>query len=124
MSNFEYARPGEVPEVLREALYWHEIFRTLGVPPGDLFLDNSRLPRVAVVVRQGSLRMGVLAAGELSPYCDVMVAWPAAVDLWNRTCNADDSGWDIQGSAARRAALGVAADFIAAGFRFAEDLRS
>lgn len=133
-----YEKPADVPEVLREALCWHEVFRRLGVQPGQLFIAP-RVPalaeqpagvasgvEIAVAVRQGQIERGVLASARGAPDARLRVAslrdleemWAAAVNLWNRTCNTLVQDWAFEASLARGAAVGVVADFVAAGFVF------
>ena len=104
--------PLEVPKVLREALYVHEVLRIAEIPAEDIFVQKA-LDGLAVVVRVGAGQ--VVAAGWR---CDLTIEdferdWTAAVALWNATSNSDPR-WDFKGSDARAHAVEILAPVLLA----------
>lgn len=105
----------DFPEILRECMYTHEVFRRLGIPAQDIFLavtDDS----IGVTVRQGFLQ-GSVRVGSRAGMTDAEInaKWDALVTLWNAD---GDNGWDFAGSTARRMAVTIMVNMNALGFRF------
>lgn len=116
--------PNDIPEVMREALYTHEVFRKLGFPSKDLFLDMLDFDKeiqVGVTVKQDDKKSTVLiGAIKKEEQVKFLDAWPLAVNLWNETCNSDDR-WDFEHSIARTMVVGIIAGLAMRDFKFNKD---
>jgi hypothetical protein len=104
--------PQEINPVLKEALFAHEVLRSLGFEADEIFLlfdpDDEPEYEIGVGLRtQGkSFNWGIGLiinhAGE-----DIPKAWTEAVNLWNATDPEDDSEWKYKESESFAHAAGV-----------------
>ena len=103
-----YRHASEVPEVLREVLYCHEVLRAAGIPSRDIYVTHA-VDGIAVFVKRGTVEVAV--AGYPTGMTDEEFEsdWPRAVQLWNQTCNDPSAGWDLHGSATRQHAVEIVA---------------
>lgn len=101
--------PHDIPVELREAIYTHEVLRVAGIPSDDIYMSKLRDGLAVVVKRAGQRDVAVAGIPSLMPDAMFLTLWPRVVELWNRTCNDADAGWDLPGSLARRNAVAIMA---------------
>lgn len=98
-----FSSPLDVPEEIREALYCHEVLRTAGVPAAFIFamkFDDG----IGMIVRWRDMEIAVAGYGTSMTDEEFERDWPAAVTLWNETCDSDPR-WNFQESATRQNAV-------------------
>jgi len=102
-----FTSPLDIPLEIREAIYCHEVLRKAGVPAAFIFASKLR-DGITVIVKWRDIVVPL--AGYRTSMTDEEFErdWPAAVDLWNRTC-ATDKRWRFQESDTRRNAVMILA---------------
>ena len=105
-----FTSPLDIPLEIREALYCHEVLRAAGVPAAFIFASKLR-DGIAVIVKWRDHEVAV--AGYLTSMTEVEFErdWPAAVELWNETCNSDER-WEYKVSDTRRNAVLILAPLV------------
>lgn len=98
-----FTSPLDIPLEIREALYCHEVLRAAGVPAAFIFASKLR-DGIAVVVKWRHHEIAV--AGYLTSMTtgEFERDWPAAVELWDETCNTDGR-WGYKESDTRKNAV-------------------
>jgi hypothetical protein len=105
-----FTSPLDILLEIREALYCHEVLRKAGVPAAFIFASKLR-DGIAVIVKWRTHEVAV--AGYLTSMTEGEFErdWPAAVDLWNRTCNTDER-WGFRESDTRKNAVLILASLV------------
>lgn len=125
-----YKHADDVPLATREMLYAHEILRTVGVPAADIFVTYEvfesgphlgNLGVFAVVIKQGKRSVPLVGFPTPMPEQEALEAWHRAVPFWNRTCNDESVGWNLDGSHVRLEAVPMIAAMELAGIKFGRD---
>jgi hypothetical protein len=105
MSDYHFGSPLDIPEEIREALYCYEVLRTVGVPAAFIFamkLDGG----IGMIVRWRDVEIAVAGYRTSMTNDEFERDWPAAVALWNETCNTD-SRWALLESETRQNAVSI-----------------
>jgi hypothetical protein len=107
MSDGLFSSPLDIPPEIREAIYCHEVLRTVGVPAAFIFamkFDDG----IGLIVRWRDVEIAVAGYHTSMTNDEFERDWPAAVDLWNRT-SSTDSRWAFQESETRQNAVSIIA---------------